>query len=94
MRRVAALIVIGVLAAASMPAAYAQSADDDEEVAERTEAPGGYGYYDDSGTYSSRYDVFVERFGSYGNTPDFDNRSFWERVQSEPGSATVGVSGL
>jgi hypothetical protein len=95
MRRVAALIVLGVLAVSGAPAAFAQSAEDDEETtAERSEQPGGYAYYEDGSVYSSQYDLFVERFGSYGSTPYYDNRTFWERLQSEPGSSTVGVSGL
>lgn len=93
MRRVAALVVIGVLAVTAAPGAFAQSAEDEDEVAERTDKP-GYSYYEDGSFYSSQYDLFVERYGSYGATPNYDNRTFWERLQSEPGSATVGVSGL
>lgn len=94
MRRVAAWVVLGVLAVSVAPGAFAQSAENEEEAAERSEAQGGYAYYEGDSFYSSQYDLFIERFGSYGATPNYDNRTFWERLQSEPGSATVGVSGL
>lgn len=94
MRPVAVLIVLGMLAVSAAPGAFAQSAEDEEESAERSERPGGYAYYEEGSAYSSQYDLFVERFGSYGATPNYGNRTFWERLQSEPGSATVGVSGL
>jgi hypothetical protein len=95
MRRVAALMVIGAMAMAA-PAAVAQDADDDTDDDEVTvySQPGGYSYYNGGEVASSEYNRLVERFGSYGNTPDYDNRTFWERLQSEPGSSTVGVSGL
>ena len=94
MRRVAALIVIGALAITAVPVAFAQDDDDDDEAVTEYRRPGGYSYYDGSEIASSEYDELVERFGSYGSTPHYDNRTFWERLQSEPGSATVGVSGL
>ena len=95
MRRVAALVVVSALAMMAVPAAFAQDEDDEEEAAvTEYRKPGGYSYYDGSEVSSSEYNRLVERFGSYGNTPNYDNRTFWERVQSEPGSSTVGVSGL
>jgi hypothetical protein len=94
MRRLAALLAIGAMVVTAAPAAFAQNADDDDDDATTYQKRGGYQYYDDGSIATSQYDLFVERFGSYGNTPDFDNRSTWERVQSDPHSSTVGVSGL
>ena len=45
-------------------------------------------------SYSFENEPFLRSHGAYGNFPDFDNRTFWERVQSDPHSAQVGASGL
>jgi hypothetical protein len=43
--------------------------------------------------YGYEYDPFLRRNGGgYGNYPFFDDRNFWERVQSGPFSTRPGVS--
>jgi hypothetical protein len=43
--------------------------------------------------YGYEYEPFLRRNGGgYGNSPFFDDRNFWERVQSGPHSTRPGVS--
>jgi hypothetical protein len=42
--------------------------------------------------YGYEYEPFLYRNGPYGNYPFFDDRNFWERVQSDPFSTRPGVS--
>ena len=42
--------------------------------------------------YGYEFDPFLRKNGPYGNYPYFDDRNFWERVQSDPHSSRPGVS--
>ncbi len=42
--------------------------------------------------YGYEYEPFLYKNGGYGNYPFFDDRNFWERVQSDPMSTRPGVS--
>jgi hypothetical protein len=58
-----------------------------------TTAPRRYSYRGGVGGYQNGddYTPYVVHNGPYGNTPSFDNRNFWERVQTDrfqnPGTA-------
>jgi hypothetical protein len=52
------------------------------------------GYYFRGGGYSNGYELpsMLSKEGPYGYYPYYDDRNFWERVQSDPGSTRPGVS--
>ncbi len=52
------------------------------------------GYISRRGGYAYGYepDAFLGENGPYGFYPSFDNRTFWERVQSDPFDTRPGVS--
>jgi hypothetical protein len=42
--------------------------------------------------YGYENEPFLRTNGPYGNYPYFDDRNFWERVQSDPHSTRPGIS--
>jgi hypothetical protein len=98
MKRISILVAMGALAMTSSAVvsnSFAQGSDgvvNNETLSKRT-APvnrkdvGGH-------KYDFEYEPFIRQYGPYGNFPDFDNRTFNERVHSDPHSAQVGASGL
>jgi len=54
------------------------------------------GYIVRTGGHRYGYELtpFLYRNGPYGNYPHFDDRNFWERVQSGPLSQTTSPSGF
>ncbi len=47
--------------------------------------PGGH-------RYDFEYDAELQRNGPYGNLPQVDTRSFWERTMSDPRTTTTSPS--
>ncbi len=54
------------------------------------------GYISRGGGYAEGYDLepFLYKNGGYGYYPYFDDRNFWERVESDPHDTRPGASGL
>jgi hypothetical protein len=52
------------------------------------------GYLSRGGGYANGYelDPFLRKNGPYGFYPSFDDRNFWERVQSDPFDTRPGIS--
>lgn len=98
MKRISILIAMSALAMTSSAVvsnSFAQGADGvvtNESLSKRT-APvnrkvvGGH-------KYDFEYEPFIRQNGPSGNFPDFDNRTFNQRVLSDPRSAQLGASGL
>jgi len=55
------------------------------EVRGYTFRPGGH-------RYDFEYDAELQRNGPFGNPPQMDTRSFWERTMSDPRTTTTSPS--
>ena len=52
----------------------------------------GYVFRGGGYAYGYEFEPYLRKNGPYGNFPYFDDRNFWERVQSGPISSRPGVS--
>jgi hypothetical protein len=68
----------------------------DHYVSQNHKRPRVRGYIARGGGYAYGYEfpTMLDKLGPYGNYPNFDDRSFWERVQSDPLNTRPGASGL
>jgi hypothetical protein len=71
-----------------------QKGSNDHYYAGKHVRPQVRGYISRGGGYANgyEYEPFLYKSGPYGNYPYFDDRSFWERVESGPFSTSPGIS--
>lgn len=102
MKTLAALsLILAVIAASAFPAdahkrKHKSWHGSDHYSAKRVK-PQVRGYVSRGGggqSYEYALTPFLYRNGPYGNYPYFDDRNFWERVQSGPLSETTSPSGF
>jgi hypothetical protein len=89
-------IVTAIVAALSLIAAtsYAEARSHKKHYRSYKPKPAFTRIYGRPGGHRMGYeaDPFLYRNGPYGQTPYFDSRNFWERVQSGPGDETTSPS--
>jgi hypothetical protein len=102
MKGLSAIIAIGLglsLAASAADAGYRHKKDKlarehvgNYELSKRKPQVRGYLFRPGGHSYAFEYEPFLRRNGPYGNFPEFDPRTFHEKVLSDPRFATTSPS--